>query len=246
MKERPLIPAAVMLARLEAASWTRRFELAPEMLEALAGYVELLSAAGRRFNLTAIRDADGMEQLHLRDSLMLLPLVDRSPAGPLLDVGSGAGLPGLPVAIARPEREVWLLESMLRRVGFLRETAAALGLENVRILAARAEEAAHEPDWRERFALVTARAVTSLGTLLELCVPYLQPDGIFVAMKSDDPEELAAAGRTMDVLRVRLVERHDYEIPGAGKRHCLLVFQRTGSLSPRFPRPFGQIRRGPP
>ncbi|MDI9498541.1 MAG: 16S rRNA (guanine(527)-N(7))-methyltransferase RsmG [Bacillota bacterium] len=246
MKERPLIPAADMLARLEAAAWTRGLGLAPETLAQLARYVELLAAANRRFNLTAIRDAAGMEQLHLCDSLMLLPFVDRAPAGPLLDVGSGAGLPGLPLAIARPGRRICLLESMTRRADFLRGTAADLGLGNIRVIAARAEEAAHDPGLRERFALVTARAVAPLGTLVELCVPYLQPDGIFVAMKSADPDELAAAERAIQALRVRLAERQDYEIPGAGKPRCLLVFRRTGSLPQRFPRPLAQIRRGPP
>ncbi|MDI9470919.1 MAG: 16S rRNA (guanine(527)-N(7))-methyltransferase RsmG [Bacillota bacterium] len=244
MKERPQITAAEMLSRLETAAWTR--ELGPEMLEPLARYIELLAAANRRFNLTAIRDAAGMEQLHLRDSLTLLPVVDRAPSGPLLDVGSGAGLPGLPLAIARPDRQVCLLESMARRADYLRETAAALGLGNIRVLTARAEEAARDPAWREHFALVTARAVAPLGTLVELCVPYLKRDGLFVAMKSDDPEELAAADPALEALRVELLERHDYDIPGAGKPRCLLVFRRTGSLPQRFPRPLAQIRRGPP
>ncbi len=164
----------------------------------IARYVAQLIAANDRMNLTAVRDRHGIEHRHIAESLALLRLLEQRhalPAGSaVLDVGSGGGLPGLPIAIARPDVSVTLLEATGKKAAFLTETAAALGLSNVTVIAMRAEEAGRLPAYRERFDIVTARAVAVLATLAELTLPFARVGGWVLAVKGSRwPEELQEA-----------------------------------------------------
>ncbi|MFN8558291.1 MAG: 16S rRNA (guanine(527)-N(7))-methyltransferase RsmG [Dehalococcoidia bacterium] len=170
----------------------------PAQLEQLRRYVRLLLTASARLNLTAVQDPAAVEQRHVAESLALVRLLEQVnllPAGgALIDVGSGGGLPGLPVAIVRPDLRVTLLDATGKKVAFLRETAAALGLGNVTPLHARAEDAGRDAAWRERFDVATARAVAPLATLVELLLPFVAVGGVAAAVKgARAAEEVATA-----------------------------------------------------
>ena len=166
---------------------------------ALHRYRDLLLEANATLNLTAVRDSVEIERRHIDESLAALRALESAgmlPGGAkVIDVGSGGGLPGIPLAIARPDLSVTLLEATGKKAAFLERAAKDLQLGNVRVLAARAEEAAHDPAEREAYDLATARAVAPLATLLELTLPFVRVGGALGAMKgSRAEEEIAAAG----------------------------------------------------
>ena len=173
----------------EAASW-----FSPERLPLAQEYAALLTSVGVERGLIGPREAPRVWERHLLNSAALADVVP--PRATVCDIGSGAGLPGLVLAIARPDLQVTLLEPLLRRAVFLTETIEALGLTSVRVERARAE------DYRERFEVVTARAVAPLARLLEWAMPLVAPSGVLVAMKGASvDDELADAAATLRRLR---------------------------------------------
>ena len=157
--------------------------VSPDIIPRLEEFSRLLLEKNQVMNLTAITEPDQVATLHLLDSLSLLPLADFA-GKTAVDVGTGAGFPGVPLAIAVPESRITLLDSLGKRVDFLRESCAALGLSNAVCVHARAEEFAG--DRRESFDLAVSRAVAALPVLCELCLPLVKPGGAFIAMKSVD------------------------------------------------------------
>lgn len=172
--------------------------LVPEQLERLTAYSDRLYEANQRFNLTAIRDRQGIKDRLVLDSLRFVRILEAGgllPKGSaVIDVGSGGGIPGLPMAIVRPGLRMTLLEATGKKAAFLQETAEDLGLARVRALHARAEDAAHDPALRARFDLAVARAVASLDALVELTLPFVRTGGRLAAIKGERAgEELEAA-----------------------------------------------------
>lgn len=154
---------------------------APPLLDRLADYLETLRKANAEFNLTSIRDAETAWMRHVADSLSVAPLL--APGETLIDVGSGAGFPGMILALADPTRPITLLEATGKKCRFLEATAARLGLEHVTVLHLRAEEAGRLPQYREAFDIAVARAVADLPVLLELTAPLVKIGGRILAMK---------------------------------------------------------------
>jgi len=159
----------------------------------LRRYRDLLLEANATLNLTAVREPEAVERRHIAESLALVHALEaagRLPPGTrAIDVGSGGGLPGIPLAIARPDVDVTLLEATGKKARFLERAARELGLANVRVLDRRAEEAAHDPDERERHDLALARAVAALATLAELTLPFVKVGGALAAVKGSRAEE---------------------------------------------------------
>ena len=179
-------------------------------------YLALLDKWNRTHNLTAIRDERRMVSHHLLDSLSVLPRLPQRRALRLLDVGSGGGLPGIPLAVARPEWRVTLLDSNQKKCAFLRQAAAELGLGNVEVVASRAE--AYAP--AQGFDVVIARALSEIAGFVEAARHLLAPDGRLVAMKAGDLErELAQLPKSVRLDRIeRLV------VPGVeGERHLVII-----------------------
>jgi len=181
--------------------------------EQLLAYLDLLGKWNRAYNLTAVREPLAMVSRHLLDSLSISPWVDR---GPVLDVGSGAGLPGIPLAIAHPDRAFTLLDTNGKKTRFLEQCRLQLGLPNLRVLHARVEHL-EQPGG---FPLITARAFTALPNLVEWCGDLLAPDGRFLAMKGTRPDaELAALPAAWQA-----VEEISLQVPGCeGERHLLII-----------------------
>jgi len=210
---------------------------------ALARYADLLAEKNRVMNLTAITDPDEVARLHFLDSAALLTLADfRGKAA--VDVGTGAGFPGLPLRILEPSLRLTLLDAQRKRVDFLREVCGDLKLEDVETIHSRAEEFAQER--RESFDIAVSRAVAALPVLAELCLPLVKPGGVFLAMKSVDcGEELDATGRAVQMLGGRIEKPVDYRIPGTNVIHRLVILTKIKETPKKYPRTFAKIKKNP-
>lgn len=198
-------------------------------------------------NLTAITAPDQVADLHFLDCAALLNAPGISFAGKsLIDVGTGAGFPGLPLRILEPTIRLTLLDSLGKRVSWLEQACTALGAQDVKCLHARAEEQALLPGFRDCFDLAAARAVAPLALLCELCLPFVAVGGFFLAMKSVDcGAELEQAGRCVSRLGGRLHKSWDYEIPGAGVAHRLVIVEKISSTPKGYPRRWAKIQKAP-
>ncbi len=213
--------------------------------EALAGlekYYALLEEKNRVMNLTAIQGEEETARLHFLDCGALLRWLD--PAGKrVLDLGSGAGFPGLVLKLLCPDMELTMLDSLQKRVAFQQEAADALGLAGVCPTAGRAEEMT---DFRERFDIVTSRAVARLNVLAELALPMVRPGGVFAAMKGPDPEEeIREAKRALALLGGGAVRVEKYAVPGTDAVHSLVLIEKAAPTPARYPRRFAQIKKSP-
>ncbi|MDQ2655022.1 MAG: 16S rRNA (guanine(527)-N(7))-methyltransferase RsmG [Chloroflexota bacterium] len=233
---------------LVAAAANLGVPLSPEMQEQLAVYLRLLSERSAQFNLTAIRDPQKMERLLFLDAVAMIPTLDTlamSPGGSaprLIDVGSGAGFPGLVLKIVRPALRVTLLDATGKKVRFLDEVITATDLTGVRAVHGRAEELARNPEYREQFNLATARAVASLPVLLELTTPFLDVGGSALLPKGLDlTEELIQGKKAARLLGCRVVSS---DVLPAGDTRLVIVEKET--LTPgKFPRPTGIPNQAP-
>ena len=218
-------------------------EQAPALLEE---YGRFLLEKNQVMNLTAIRDEEGVARLHMLDSAGLLACTDLSGEKTLIDVGTGAGFPGVPLKVLLPSLEVTLLDSLNKRVDWLNEVCAALDLSGIRAIHARAEEQAQAKGFRDSFDFVTARAVADLRLLTELCLPYAKVGGLFIAMKStDSDEELAGAARAIKLLGGRVEGTADYSIPGTDVTHRVILIRKVAPTLKGYPRRWAKIQKEP-
>ena len=209
----------------------------------LARLTDLLQQASARANLTAIRGRADIWLKHHLDSLAAALVVPERAVGLAVDVGSGAGFPGIPLAIARPGLRVALVESVQRKAAFLRLAVRELGLEGVQVVAERAEVLAHRPAWRGRADWAFSRAVGSLAVSVELCGPLVRQGGLVVVMKG--PGVQAEWQEGMGHARrggLELVERREVALPG-GLRRVLVVLRRLGEPPAAWPRRPGRLGR---
>lgn len=212
----------------------------------LADHVRLLLAWNAAVNLTAVRDPAGIAVRHIVDSLSGVAILRERGIGAFVDLGSGGGYPGLPIAVVLPARRVMLVESIAKKARFLSVVATATGLgEPITVRPGRAEAAAGEPGERERWPAVTARAVAELAELIELAFPLLAPGGCLVAWKRNPAaSELAAGERAAVALGGGRLEIRDVEARGL-EGHRLVVVTKIGRTPQGFPRPPGARRRRP-
>ena len=205
-------------------------------------YYELLEERSKVMNLTAIHGETDVAQLHFLDSAALLtvePLAGKS----VIDVGTGAGFPGLPLKIAQPDISLTLLDSLDKRVRFLGDVCAATGLADVTCLHARAEEA---PELRGRFDAAVSRAVARRYLLCELCLPLAKKGGAFIAMKGPDcADELNAAKRAIKLLGGEVEDVKKYLVPGTDATHSAIIIRKTADTPAKYPRRWAQIKKQP-
>lgn len=217
-------------------------EAAPSQL---ARYGQLLLEKNQVMNLTAIRDSEGVARLHMLDCAALLKFCSYE-GKTLLDVGTGAGFPGLALKILVPSLDVTLLDSLNKRLDWLDEVSKALSLAGVRTVHARAEEQALVKGWRDSFDLVTARAVADLRLLCELCLPYVKVGGKLLAMKSTGSDrELEEAAHAIKLLGGRVHSVHDYLIPGTEVTHRLILIEKLAPTLRGYPRRWAKIQKEP-
>lgn len=223
--------------------------LSAEQEEQFARYAALLQEWNAKMNLTAISDEAGIVVKHFMDSLSLLTVLDGVAGADfrLLDVGTGAGFPGIPLAIMRPHWHVTLLESTRKKVDFLVMVGNTLGLKNLLTVWARAEEAGHVAKHREQYHGVVARAVAELPVLAEYCLPFVRPNGHWVAQKSVKvDEEVAKARNALGQLGGKLITIKPVMVPGmAQETRSLVVVQKIKPTPVIFPRKAGLPSKKP-
>ncbi len=221
-----------------------RLALPAGALDALQHYVALLLSANTRLNLTRVVEPDDVARLHLLDALAALPLLDAAPASRAVDIGSGGGVPALPLAIVRPAIAWTLVESVARKAVVLRSFVDALRLGNVVVVAERAETLGHDPAYREQFDVGTARACAPLPVLTELALPLVRPGGRLIAWKGpltpadDEVRRGRAAAAELGGAEVEIVA-------SGVDRHTFAVVRKIAVTAARFPRRPGQPSRRP-
>jgi 16S rRNA (guanine527-N7)-methyltransferase len=235
----------VFHATLQAGLANLRLDLAPEQHEMLDRYVRLLLAWTAAINLTAIREPEAVARDHLIDSLAAVPLLRESPEISILDLGSGGGLPGIPLAVALPRARVRLVESVGKKARFLATAVAALGIDGrVEVAAERAEDLAVRGREREMFDVVTVRAVAALAELIELAFPLLRVGGRLVAWKRQPFAAELAAGSNA----ARAIGGDVAVVPVAASSlagHLLVVVTKRRATPARFPRSPAERRAKP-
>ena len=207
-------------------------------------YYDFLEEKGRSFNLTAITGPFEVARLHFLDSLALLNAAQFKNKR-VIDVGSGAGFPGVPIKIAEQSVDLTLLDATGKRVDFLSELCSSLNLDAVCVLA-RAEDKAHEADMREKYDIAVSRAVARLNVLCELCLPFVRVGGIFIAMKGvDSPDEIEEARGAIATLGADHTDFFDYCLPGADITHRAVLINKTSETPDKYPRRFPKIKKAP-
>ncbi|HEV2579316.1 MAG TPA: 16S rRNA (guanine(527)-N(7))-methyltransferase RsmG [Ktedonobacteraceae bacterium] len=218
-------------------------DVTDEQVEQFFLYRQILLEWNERFNLTAITDPGEILVKHFLDSLTLLSVYGRREAR-VLDLGAGAGFPGLPLKVARPAWQVELLEATGKKVTFLRHVIETLGLSGIEALQGRAEELAHRRDYRGAFDLVTARAVAGLPTLLEYAAPFCRIGGRMIFPKKGDlTDELAQGSAAARQLGAALVDDVAVTMPGLDDGRRLLVYEQVRLCPPHYPRHGSVIAR---
>lgn len=207
-----------------------------------ARYCQLLQEWNQRMNLTAITDDQGVAEKHFLDSLLPLTLWELPRGARLIDVGTGAGFPAVPIKLLRPDIQITLLDSLQKRLTFLEEVCGQLGIQ-AELLHARAEDAGRDPARRERYDIATSRAVAGMDLLAEYCLPLVRPGGVLLALKGSGGAAEARAGAAM-VERcggtLRAVK--EYALP-SGDRRTLVVVEKTSPTPKRYPRTPAQLAK---
>lgn len=219
--------------------------LQDEQKEQLLLYQRELLEWNRRFNLTAITDPNEVMLKHFLDSFSLLAVTPFSEAR-LLDIGSGAGFPGLPLKIMRPAWQVTLLEATGKKVAFLHHMIEVLGITDTVAIQGRAEELAHKEEYRAQYDIVTARAVAALPVLLEYCAPYCRIGGsIVLPKKGDIAEELEQGKNAATLFGCKLELQYSLTLPGLDDGRLLLLWKQRKLCPPRFPRSSAAMAKKP-
>lgn len=214
--------------------------LSEKQVQQFMTYYDLLIEWNEKINLTAITEFEDVLKKHFLDSLSIIKVVDLSSPVSLIDVGTGAGFPGIPIKIAFPECEVTLLDSLQKRIRFLDTLIEQLGLEQIHTIHGRAEDYAKPDSLRETFDLCVSRAVANLSSLTELCIPYVKVGGRFIAYKSEKaPEELKAAQNTFHCLHIKTVNTVSFSLSDTDYERNLIEIIKEEKTPLKYPRKSG-------
>lgn len=209
-------------------------------------YKELLKDWNTKINITAITDDEEIDTKHFLDSLT--PFVTDFFNGnkKVIDIGTGGGFPGLPLKIVNPDLEITLLDSLNKRIIFLNEVIRELGLEGIEAIHGRAEELSIKPLYREQYDICVSRAVASLDTLSEYCIPFVKVGGHFISMKGPDiDEELKLSKNAIKELGGKVVDTKLVQIPGTDIIHSLIIIEKIRQTPTKYPRGGGKPRKNP-
>ncbi|MDT8903351.1 16S rRNA (guanine(527)-N(7))-methyltransferase RsmG [Anaeroselena agilis] len=233
-------------ASLAAAAKESGIELTNAQLEAFTVYNDLLVAWNEKVNLTAITAPHEVAVKHVIDSLSCYDEQVFPDDAAVIDVGTGAGFPGLPLKIYRPGIRITLLDSLNKRLNFLREIVERLGLAGVEIVHGRAEEAGRQKTHRERYMVATSRAVARLNVLAELCLPFVSMGGHFVALKGAQyRDELDEAGVAITALGGRIADVRTVRLPGLDDSRAVVYIQKISATPGAYPRRPGLPEKKP-
>lgn len=221
-------------------------EISELQLEQFEAYYRELVSWNEKMNLTAITEREQVYIKHFYDSVSLSFFISFAELEHVADIGSGAGFPGVPLKILFPHLRLTIVDSLGKRIRFLNHVADTLGLEGATFIHARAEDAARDPGLRDRFDLVTARAVARLNVLAELCLPFARKGGIFAAMKgADGEEELAEAKASLRELKSVWKATHTLQLPDEYGQRNIIIMAKTDRTPSKYPRKAGIPSKSP-
>lgn len=221
-------------------------DISGEQLEKFEKYYIEMMIWNEKCNLTAITEENEVIIKHFYDSLLVMLLKEWNGKGRLLDIGTGAGLPGLPLKIMNKDLNITLMDSLNKRIKFLEHIIGLLELTDIEAIHARAEEMGQEVKWREKYDIVISRAVARMPILLEYCLPFVKIGGYFIAYKGPDAEEeIVAATKALEILggRIKRIEKH--ELPENGGKRSLILIEKTHQTPKTYPRKAGTPEKKP-
>ena len=228
---------------LETAAQQAGYSLTGRQLDQFGAYADLLLETNKSLNLTAITDPDEVAVKHMVDSLLVY---NKERFHTIVDVGTGAGFPGLPLKIYDSGMRVTLIDSLQKRLHFLEQVVKSLGLGQVRCTHARAEDAGKDPALREKFDVAVARAVAALPVLAEYCLPLVRVGGVFYAMKgSRYREEVDAAHHAVEVLGGKITEVRPVQLPGLTDHRAIITIEKVRPTPRQYPRKAGVASKRP-
>ena len=221
-------------------------EASDKMLADFQKYKEILVEWNQKMNLTGIEDEKEVFIKHFLDSVSAVTKGYIKNGMSLIDVGTGAGFPGMPLRICLPELKVTLLDSLNKRINFLQEVANQLDIDDIEFIHGRAEDFGKSEEYREKFDVATARAVAGLPILMEFCVPFVKVGGYFICLKGPNANlELEESKAAMDTLGIEFIEKIDIKLPDLELNHNILVFKKVKNTPSKYPRKAGMPNKRP-
>lgn len=234
------------MERLQSKAEQLGIRLSEKQLEQFQCYYERLIEKNKVMNLTAITEYEEVIDKHFVDSILLGSVKELSGKKRVIDVGTGAGFPGIPLKIVYPELEITLLDSLNKRVKFLNEVIEELGLTGIQAVHSRAEDLAQDAAYRQQYDICVSRAVANLATLSEYCIPFVKQGGYFISYKSTQiEEELKQAKKAVQVLGGTLEQIETVQIPGTTIERQFVMIRKTGTTPKKFPRKAGTASKTP-
>lgn len=231
---------------LKDGSKEMNIEITDSQIDQFIKYKDILLEWNQKMNLTAITEEKEVMIKHFLDSLSCIQTKYLKDEGKMIDVGTGAGFPGIPLKIALPNIELTLLDSLKKRIGFLEEVCTELNLSEVEFVHGRAEDFGQDKDYREKYEYVVSRAVAALNTLVEYCLPFVKVGGYFICQKGPQLiEEIPEAKKAIQVLGGEIIDQIPIDLPFSDRTHHILVIKKIKQTPIKYPRKAGKPSKEP-
>lgn len=235
-----------MIDRLNKVLLEENIACDSEKLSKLVSFAELLKEWNQKMNLTAIENDDDIIYKHFLDSLLVLKIWDKWDNKKVIDIGTGAGFPGIPLKIFEPTIKIDLLDSLNKRLIFLENVTNSLNLSDVNLIHGRAEDYGKDEDYREKYDIALARAVAKLPILLEFCLPFVKVGGYFIALKGlEAEEELAESHKALEVLGAKFIDSKSFTLLNGEHKRTLMLFEKIAEMPSKYPRKAGIPKKRP-
>ena len=219
-------------------------EISDTQVEQFEKYMELLKEWNKKLNLTEIEDDREIVIMHFIDSISIVPYISNENIK-IIDVGTGAGFPGIPLKIVNPKNDITLLDSLDKRIKFLNEVINAVNITQISAIHGRAEDFGANPVYREKYDIAVARAVSNLPVLLEYCLPFVKINGIFIAMKGSNTEEFDNCNKALDILGGKIEKIEKMELPFTNIERNVVVVRKFRQTPTKYPRKAGKPSKEP-